>query len=161
MSEKRAPTMRTDWMRCIALSDLKPNQKLVAYTIGQRMDGTGSAHPGFPRIAKESGLALSTVKRIRQQLEDAGFVSVRIGGGAGRSNVYSATIPSHVWDRLIEERSHQREETVPPAAQNGPTSGTRSTKEVHIEGSPSPYHTGDDPNCRCQICLDRGWMLDA
>jgi hypothetical protein len=168
MTTARPPSMRTDWMRGVALSDLTRTQKLVAYTIGQRMhaDGNG-AHPSYPRIAAESGYGLSTVKRVVGKLEDIGALAVTKGGGRHVVNRYQARIPSHWWDRIDAERrpkpSRSGAETVPLDDRNGPAGGTRSrSTEVHREGAsrvgrkrqePDRYHVADE-DCRCQACLD-------
>jgi len=132
----RPPTLRTRWMRAIALSDLHPTQKLVAYTIGQRMNAEGRSWPSVPTIAKESGLALRTVKSRYKEIVKAGLLEVERGRGRGKSNNYQAVIPVHLL-HLLEAETVQLTTTRGASHDRKGASGSPgSSSEVPIEDAP-------------------------
>ena len=68
-----------------------PTAKLVFAVIVDRIGANGSAWPGYSRIAADTGLHLSTVKRAVKGLIEAGLLR-KFPRGRGLSNMY--TIPN-------------------------------------------------------------------
>jgi hypothetical protein len=171
------PSMRTRWMRAIAFSDLRPLEKLTAYTIGQRMTSEGECHPSVPKIAEESGLTVAAVKRHRKAIRRSGLLEFVSGRGQGHLTRYTAAIPAGLMMRIESEgkgvtaepfRDGKGVSSVTERGQQRHTKGvtadprSRST-EVHKEGAsrfgrkePDRFHRacGD---CDCQRCRDLGY----
>jgi hypothetical protein len=93
----RPPTRRgrpqVDRWRNAVLDDdtLESSTKLVGVVLARYMDfyDLDDARPTHERIARESGLALRTVKSHMKKLLDSGWVVMTKKGGSGRANVYA------------------------------------------------------------------------
>jgi hypothetical protein len=171
----RQASRRTIWMRAVALSDLRPLEKLTAYTIGQRMTSEGECYPSLPKIAGEAGLTVAAVKRHRKAIRRSGLLEFISGRGQGHLTRYTATIPASLMLRIqsegkgvtteplegvttepfedgkgvssVNERGQQRHA-------KGVTADPRSrSTEVHIEGASRRNGWKPDPDSgRCSGC---------
>lgn len=126
------PKDKWEWKRMILDSDLSPPQRLVLLTLEARMDVDGTkCWPSIETIQGDTGLSRSTVFDALRVLRERRWVTVHSGGGAGRSNHYSASVPD-------EKRSISR--TVlgkkgPASGQNGPSPGPKETQKRPIEST--------------------------
>lgn len=94
---------RTRWGIGIRLSDLKPTTKYVALMIQTWADENGErARPGYPTLAKGSGLCRSTIADHVKKLHKTGWLGVQSNRGRNHSNLYTLTIPA-VYEALIEQ----------------------------------------------------------
>jgi hypothetical protein len=133
-------SLRTWWMRAVGAADLRPAAKLVAWAIGAHMNAEGSCFPSLNKIGEATGTGVSAVKRWVPKIERAGLLSVQRGGGRGRVNTYQAQIPAHLWASIDPKGAHQEQETSPLARVKRPSSGPRSSSEVHKEkGARVPF----------------------
>ena len=131
----------------------------VLFVLCAHADKDGFARPGMERIAALTGLNLRTVERAlhRLRLAERSPVSVEIGGGRHRTNVYrlfanpglntgvSGENPGQSVGVSAEKPRSQRPKT-PAGKSRNPGSGTGTT-EKNREGTipPSP------PRGRCPI----------
>lgn len=87
------------WRSAIAESDLHPTTRHVLLTLSCYMNERGgSAYPGSTRLARDSGLNLSTVKEHLRRARDEGWLIVLARGGStpdgGRkASEYVASVP--------------------------------------------------------------------
>jgi hypothetical protein len=83
------------WRRAICTSDLPPTARHVALTLSLYMNGQGgSAFPGAPRLAKETGLSVRAVRQQLRGLSRGGWLCVDSrGGGRGHATEYVAALP--------------------------------------------------------------------
>ncbi len=88
-----------DWTSAIADSDLAPTSRHVALTFALHLNRRDrSAFPGAAKLADETGLHLSTVKRALADLEARGWLVCEQRGGSLRggrrlATVWSCAIP--------------------------------------------------------------------
>lgn len=83
------------WRSALCDSDLAPTQRHVAMTLSLHMSERGdSCFPSLPTLARETGYSIRTVIRALHVLQTRGWLSVKRGGGRGRPNRYTATIPT-------------------------------------------------------------------
>lgn len=154
--ERHPPSPRTVWMRAVAFSDLPSTRRTVAWAIGQRMNGSLDASPSLALIAKDSGLDVSTVKRSVVELRAAGLLVNATGGGRGRSNVYTGTIPASIWPKLDAETGAHRAGFYGETGVHDPETGAqdtskqahgapRSSSEVDKEGAAAPFVDDEPP----------------
>src|SRR4051812_45834649 len=68
------------------------NDLLVLMVLATYTNERGSAWPGIPRLAEETRLDRSTVRRALRRLETAGEVRTRIQGSQGGSNLYTIAL---------------------------------------------------------------------
>jgi hypothetical protein len=95
MSTKLSPLF--SWRGAICDSGLPPITRLVAFTLSLHMNERGgSCYPGIALLARESGLAESTVREHIHKLIDAGWLkrSGRVRGGRSVSPAYTACLPN-------------------------------------------------------------------
>jgi len=86
------------WRGAICESGLGPATRHVALTLSLHMNERGgSAYPGPARLAKETGLHVSTVKEKLSELERTGWLCCVVRGGIKGekrcANQYEATFP--------------------------------------------------------------------
>lgn len=78
------------WRRAIRDdASLKSSEKLVAYTLAERMDKDGACRPSMATVAREAGLSERTVRRAVVALSDDHYLSV----SNGQSYRYQAALP--------------------------------------------------------------------
>jgi hypothetical protein len=93
------------WRSAICDSNLTPTERHVALTLALHMNERGgSAFPGAPRLARETGLHLTTVKNALGRLVEAGWLEIVARGGSPRggrrsAHQYEARIPVAYDDR--------------------------------------------------------------
>lgn len=126
------------WRSSIAASDLRPPVRHVALTLSLHMNEAGdSAFPSLVTLARETGLAKSTVSTAIKALEAGGFLRVRTGGGRARPNHYRATMPKRFASDTVEA------ETAPltsgdPGEQTAETTVSERVVLSAGNGSPRP-----------------------
>jgi hypothetical protein len=70
----------------LALGDVSPSERLVAFSLASYANRDGIAYPGNPAAAARAGLSRSRYLHARDQLQRRGLVSIaEAGGGRGRS----------------------------------------------------------------------------
>lgn len=88
-----AASVPVRWRAAIVGSDLTPKARLVAFVLSTHMNARGGqCFPALSTIARETGLARSTVQRALDELEDARYLA-RLSGGPKLANRYRALIP--------------------------------------------------------------------
>ncbi len=87
-------------LECLYRSDL-PSRAIVVYMyLADRAGQKGFCYPGIPRIARDTGLSVNTVRRAIQDLKRTGFVLVderSRSNGADSSNLYTLTNLESAW----------------------------------------------------------------
>ncbi len=70
----------------LALGDVSPSERLVAFSLASYANRDGTAYPGNPAAAARAGLSRSRYLHARDQLARRGLISITdSGGGRGRS----------------------------------------------------------------------------
>jgi hypothetical protein len=83
---RSAPVSYTAIAAAIALGDVSPSERLVAFSLASYANRDGTAYPGNPAAAARAGLSRSRYLHARDQLVRRGLISVTdAGGGRGRS----------------------------------------------------------------------------
>ncbi len=145
-----------DWRSAICDSDLEPISRHVALTLSLHMSVRGdSCFPSMVTLAGESGLDERTVRRHIRALRESGWISVRLGGGRGRSNHYSASIPKggHT-DTLSSERGalvSLKGGAVPPE------SVIRASRSARVSDSNFQVRPNFTQRGGCPTCT-QGWV---
>jgi GntR family transcriptional regulator len=125
------------WRQVIREADLTPKAKLVALDLSLFMNQDGEAWPSVPRIARETNLSESSVRRALQELEDAGVLR-RIERGDGRQpSRYLALIPGGRGVTVTTQGSHRDH----PGVSGRPARGVTVTPELDSELG---MHAGED-----------------
>lgn len=138
-------------------SDLTPTTRHVALALSLYMSERGdSAWPGLATLVEDTGRSRSTVIRALKELEQAGWLEVRHGGGRGRPNRYRATCPKRYAGRTVsgtdrastsedaDEGSEERTVSAtvqPPAEKRCQAEPKRSQAET----LPRQYHASTSP----------------
>lgn len=129
----------TSYQQAVAASGLKPTAKHVALTVSLHADWkTGeNAHPGAPRLVKETGYVERTVRATLATLVDSGWLKlVARGGRAGgkrEANTYSLVIPKHALRCTHAGESPMQEKTE-----------SLSSDAPHLPETPQPVTSPDD-----------------
>lgn len=85
------------WRSGVSQSGLTPNTRHVALVLSLHMNELGgSCFPSLTTLASETGRARKTIVAALSELEDEGWLRVVHGGGRGRPNHYTATVPETV-----------------------------------------------------------------
>ena len=85
---------RDDWLRAVLKSKLPHVAARVAVRIGLHLNVEfGRCDPGVGKIAKGSKVSERSVYRQLALLEQAGWITIRSGGGRKRSNHYVLKYP--------------------------------------------------------------------
>lgn len=106
-----------DWTSAIADSDLAATSRHVALTFALHLNRRDrSAYPGAAKLAEETGLHLSTVKRALADLEARGWLVCEQRGGSIKGGKRLAT----VWACAIPEDPTGRTEDPVHPATGGP-----------------------------------------
>lgn len=137
----------------------EPAVHLVALRLSTYMDDDGSnAYPGATRLARETRLHVSTVRRHLRTLVAAGWLEQTETGGqrgeARRANAYQAAIPNPSHDA-----THH---TVRPIAPDAPTPSTVRADPSH-DATP-PLHdlsTTSPPAGDLDAVDEDGWVWEA
>jgi hypothetical protein len=143
-TRKRAPSLRTRWMRAIGVSGLPTTTRAVAWAIGSHMDINGYAWLAAPTITKEAGLKdpRNTRRHVRA-LVSVRLLGVHPGGGRGYVNGYQAMIPDAL--SLVLKGGSSTPFTTPEGGldrsqrragdvRKGGSTAPRSSTEVEKEG---------------------------
>lgn len=83
----------SEWVR--HLDELPPAQRVVMYVLASYADEAGSCYPGQTRLARETSLSESTVRRALRALEDGGYLrreARRAAGGYRTSDRYHLNV---------------------------------------------------------------------
>jgi DNA-binding transcriptional MocR family regulator len=89
----RSPSLVVQWRTLVVTSEVGAMPRAVAHVLSTHMDRNGgSCFPSLTTIARESGLARSTVCKALNELEVAKLIQ-RDRGGPKRSTRYLATSP--------------------------------------------------------------------
>lgn len=133
------------WRSAVCQSDLTATQRHVALTLSLYMNERGgSAFPGAKRLADDTSLHVSTIRRSLKELADLGWLELRQQGGVKgerkRANEYVATRPDPTLD-----------DVAPPAQDDGSQTTTGSTGRT----TPRPPRTRplaqDDPSTSYEV----------
>lgn len=85
------------WRSAIVESELDADTKHVALTLSLHMNERGgSCFPSLETLAKETSRSKKTVVRCLRSLRSQGWLTVRAGGGRGRTSTYTAVVPETV-----------------------------------------------------------------
>lgn len=127
------------WRSALCDSDLEPTTRHVALTLSLYMNERGgSAFPGASRMARDTGLAVSTVRtHLAALVESSWLVLVEKGGVKGErktANHYQATIPP----RLLAEVDPTGNPTGASAAPVGLTALTPPGNRADPTGNRTP-----------------------
>lgn len=101
-----------DYNRAILASDLKPNEKLVAITIGIHYNWKTKemAYPSIKTLVRETGLSKATIHRAKVILVIQGYlVSER---RYNNSNLYLPQIPACLTQRLQGSQSEELKDNI-------------------------------------------------
>src|SRR5262245_3602617 len=120
-------------------SQHRGSARLVLLAIGDFADDHGQAFPSVETLAGKARVGETTVHRILRQLIQSGELSITIGGGRKRCNLYSINL-----DKLAGQKGAKVEgcqigtvpnttgndvKRVPNTTEKGATVGTRSIIE--------------------------------
>jgi hypothetical protein len=83
------------WRERLFDSELSSTARLVGCVLAHHVDQHGCCWPSVETIAREGGLATSTVKERLNELEHGGFLRRHPGGGNGKTNRYWVLLPSN------------------------------------------------------------------
>ena len=142
-----APRKRSvvfDWRRSICDSTLPPTARHVALTMSIYMNESGgSAFPGGARLARETGLALRTVRVQLAILTDSGWLVVKFRGGSPvggirKATEYAAAIPlTGAGDAPVQEgnRCNSRHRPVHLTTLTGAGDAPQDVKKASVKAS--------------------------
>lgn len=146
------------WRSAICESDLAPTTRHVALTLSLYMNERGgSAHPGAPRLADDTGLHVSTIRAELGKLLDGGWLAlVQRGGLKGErrvANAYEARFPPQPlpladddgseWTTGRPDRADPSSSPRTPLAQDDPISSL-SLHEISPRGADAEAPPPDD-----------------
>lgn len=141
----RRLSMRTAWMAVVRhpCGPLSKNARLVALVIGTHMDmAGGSCHPSLETIALETSLALSSVKKAKNEIESHGLFEIKRGGGRKLVNEYQACIPAAMRPLLTEKQAAGIAETERLGDGNRPLHGPEYSRSAPKSGAPRGIEEG-------------------
>jgi DNA-binding MarR family transcriptional regulator len=118
------------WRTAITESDLRPTSRHVALTLSLYMGEKGDhAWPAVTTLAEDTGLDRRTVQRALRELQDSGWLAVRIGGGHATSR-YVGLIPEG------RHRTAPAESAASEAADDRPGGGVAPPESVITTPTP-------------------------
>jgi len=132
-------------------SDLPPNARYVGLWLSFYMDWDtlDNARPGSDRLAAETGLHITTVKRQLKVLRDRGWIVATSKGGTTKDLVRHATIyrgayPSHGATGHGDDQSHHAREPVAQNASSGSTERANPSQHATVPSHDPVKDRGHD-----------------
>lgn len=130
------------WRSAVASKEsrLSPTQRHVALTLSLHMSEKGdSCFPSMARLVDETGLGLSTVRRMMQQLHEAGWLDRQVNASGLGTNRYRAMIPeSYQVEEPRPQRAGSADEPRPQQAGTPPAAGAKDVNEDDKEQPLAP-----------------------
>lgn len=120
--------------------DLRDKQLLVLLALADWANDTGACWPGLDRIAARTHQSRRNARYVLKQLQAAGIISIRDGGGRHVTNVYSISL-----SRLQGNRTRLPEHvgTEPPTAQETVQDTVQPPPET-VQPADETVQTGDE-----------------
>ena len=138
------------WRDAFSVSDLSPTARAVCCALATFMDSrTGECWPSVETLATVLRRNRRTVQRALREIEDAGWVNVKRGGGKGKATTYTAArVPPYVPDVPVKGRQSEHETAAGRAVKGG--AGAARSYEV-TEGGRGRL-SGAAPSVKTSAC---------